>query len=142
MGAAGRGKFPRQVSQYCIIMIELPPIPDKEFFSIGEVSKIVQVQPYVLRYWESEFNLLRPARRNSGQRKYVRKDIENAFQIKDLLYTRRFTIAGAKKYLQGDRRLKEENQFNVELKAVSPVDQNALNEIAAELEDLLKLLNQ
>jgi len=123
-------------------MIDLPLIPDKEFFSIGEVSQIVQIQPYVLRYWEREFQLLRPARRPSGQRKYLRKDIESAFQIKDLLYIKKFTIAGAKKYLHGDRRKKEENQFNVESNAAPAVDPAVLNEIKAELEDILKFLNQ
>lgn len=123
-------------------MIELPPIPDKEFFSIGEVSQIVQVQAYVLRYWESEFKLLRPARRTSGQRKYIRKDIESAFQIKDLLYNRKFTIAGAKKYLLGDRRKKEENQFNLEIGEPPAADGKLLREIKAELEDIVRMLNR
>ena len=87
-------------------MQDIPPIPDKEYFSIGEVSRIVQVQAYVLRYWESEFRLLRPARRSSGQRKYIRKDIETIFQVKELLYVKKYTIAGAKKYLLGDKRKK------------------------------------
>jgi DNA-binding transcriptional MerR regulator len=123
-------------------MIELPPIPDKEFFSIGDVSQIVQVPAYVLRYWESEFKLLRPARRTSGQRKYIRKDIETAFQIKDLLYTKKFTIAGAKKYLLGDRRKKDENQFNLEINEPPVADAKVLREIKAELEDLLRMLTR
>lgn len=121
-------------------MIELPPIPDKEFFSIGEVSSIVQVPAYVLRYWESEFKLLRPQRRSSGQRKYIRTDIEQIFKVKDLLYTRKFTIAGAKKFLQGDKRRKEETaQLNMEIKS-STVDTAVIRDVKRELEEILKLL--
>jgi len=120
-------------------MLTIPPIPDKEFFSIGEVSQIVQVPAYVLRYWESEFKLLRPARRTSGQRKYIRKDIETVFQVKDLLYTKKYTIAGAKKYLLGDKRKKEDtHQLNFDMKT-SP-DPALFNEIRAELEEVVKLL--
>lgn len=122
-------------------MIEIPPIPDKEFFSIGEVTQIVQLPAYVLRYWESEFRLLRPARRTSGQRKYIRKDIESIFQIKDLLYYRKFTIAGAKKFLLGDKRKKETGQLHFDLKQ-SGVDPLVVKEIRQELEEILKLLNK
>jgi hypothetical protein len=71
-------------------------IPDKMFFRIGEVSEITGVKPYVLRYWESEFRLLRPNKNKSGQRVYRRRDVETALEIKDLLHLRKFTIAGAK----------------------------------------------
>ena len=118
------------------------PIPDKEFFSIGEVSRLAQVPAYVLRYWESEFNLLRPQRRVSNQRKYTRREIELIFSIKDLLYTRKFTIAGAKKYLTGDKRKKKNSfQFNLEMKNPA-VPKDELLEIRRELEDVIKLLKQ
>jgi DNA-binding transcriptional MerR regulator len=81
------------------------PIPDKMFFRIGEVSEITGVKPYVLRYWESEFRLLRPNKNKSGQRVYRRRDVETALEIKDLLHQRKFTIAGAKKWLNGEGRL-------------------------------------
>jgi DNA-binding transcriptional MerR regulator len=83
-------------------------LPDKEYFSIGDVSDITQLETYVLRYWESEFNLLRPARRTSGHRKYTKNDIDLIFRIKDLLYKKNYTIAGAKKYLLDERRKKPE----------------------------------
>lgn len=122
-------------------MIETPPIPDKEYFSIGEVSTIAQVPAYVLRYWESEFNLLRPARRPSGQRKYIKKDIEQIYQVKDLLYTRKFTIAGAKKYLLGDRRRKQDvHQLNMDLKGTYSIDPDVIRDTKKELEDILKML--
>jgi len=75
-------------------------IPNKLFFKIGEVCEITDTQPYVLRYWESEFPALAPAKNSSGQRIYRRKDIETVLRIKQLLYDEGFTIAGAKKRLE------------------------------------------
>ena len=77
-------------------------IPNKLFFKIGEVCEITDTQPYVLRYWESEFPALAPAKNSSGQRIYRRKDIETVLRIKQLLYEEGFTIAGAKKRLEAD----------------------------------------
>ena len=75
-------------------------IPNKLFFKIGEVCEITDTQPYVLRYWESEFPSLAPAKNSSGQRIYRRRDIETVMRIKQLLYEEGFTIAGAKKRLE------------------------------------------
>jgi DNA-binding transcriptional MerR regulator len=75
-------------------------IPNKLFFKIGEVCEITDTQPYVLRYWESEFPALAPAKNSSGQRIYRRRDIETVLRIKQLLYDEGFTIAGAKKRLE------------------------------------------
>ena len=75
-------------------------IPEKRYFRIGEVGAITGIEPYVLRYWETEFPKINPTRSRSGQRLYKRHDIETILQIKDLLYQKKFTIAGAKKYLQ------------------------------------------
>ncbi|HHN64736.1 MAG TPA: MerR family transcriptional regulator [Nitrospirae bacterium] len=72
-------------------------IPEKLFYKIGEVSRITEVEPYVLRYWESEFPFLKPRKSRSGQRLYVKKDIETIFEIKRLLYEERYTIEGVKK---------------------------------------------
>ncbi len=80
-----------------------PQIPDKLFFKIGEVAQLTGTKPHVLRYWESEFKMLRPAKGESGQRIYRRKDVELIFSIKQLLYEENFTIAGAKKQLQKKR---------------------------------------
>jgi DNA-binding transcriptional MerR regulator len=77
-------------------------IPNKLFFKIGEVCEITDTQPYVLRYWESEFPALAPAKNSSGQRIYRRKDIETVLRIKQLLYEEGFTIAGAKKRLDAE----------------------------------------
>ncbi len=85
-----------------------PQIPDKLFFKIGEVAQLTGTKPHVLRYWESEFKMLRPAKGESGQRIYRRKDVELIFSIKQLLYEENFTIAGAKKQLQRRRAIRAE----------------------------------
>jgi len=77
-------------------------VPNKLFFKIGEVCEITDTQPYVLRYWESEFPALAPAKNSSGQRIYRRRDIETVMRIKELLYEEGFTIAGAKKRLEAE----------------------------------------
>ncbi len=109
--------------------------PDKESFSIGETSDITQVEPYVLRYWESEFKLLRPSRRESGQRRYSRKDLETILKIKDLLYVKRFTIPGAKKALQEDKR-KAGEQVRMELEETGAAS-DLLKETKQTLEEIL-----
>jgi len=76
--------------------------PDKEAYRVGEVSHIVDVDPYVLRYWEKMFPNLKPKKDETGQRIYTKADIETVLQIKKLLYEERYTIAGAKKKLNGE----------------------------------------
>jgi DNA-binding transcriptional MerR regulator len=78
-------------------------VPDKTFFRIGEVSRILAVPPYVIRYWESEFKIIKPARTRSDQRLYRRQDVQNLLAIKRLLYEEKFTIEGARNHLQGHR---------------------------------------
>ena len=75
-------------------------LPDKLYFKIGEVAAIVGVQPYVLRYWESEFSVVRPSKSRSKHRLYRRRDVETLLQIKRLLHDERFTIEGARKRLK------------------------------------------
>ncbi len=76
--------------------------PDKEAYRVGEVSHIVNVDPYVLRYWERMFPQLKPKKDETGQRVYTKSDIDTVLQIKKLLYEERYTIAGAKKKLSGE----------------------------------------
>ena len=76
--------------------------PDKEAYRVGEVSHIVDVDPYVLRYWEKMFPHLKPKKDETGQRIYTKADIDTVLQIKKLLYEERYTIAGAKKKLNGE----------------------------------------
>ncbi|MDX9785664.1 MAG: MerR family transcriptional regulator [Desulfobacterales bacterium] len=77
-------------------------IPDKFYFKIGEVSSVVGLPTHVLRFWESEFKQIRPKRTASGQRLYRKKDVLLILKIKDLLYNKKFTIAGAKRCIQSD----------------------------------------
>jgi len=77
-----------------------PPIPNKLYFKIGEVSQLVGVEAYVLRYWESEFPGLSPRKSETGQRMFRRRDVELLLRIKHLLYDQKFTIEGARKALQ------------------------------------------
>lgn len=77
-----------------------PDIPDKLFYRIGEVSRIAQVPPSVLRFWESEFPRIKPQRTDAGQRLYRRSDVELILSIKHLLYDRKFTIKGARQHLK------------------------------------------
>jgi DNA-binding transcriptional MerR regulator len=118
----------------------LAEIPDKLFFRIGEVSQIVGVEAYVLRYWESEFKGLSPRKSSSGQRMFRRKDVELLLQIKHLLYDKKFTIEGARKELTRESKDKTRKVAPVSqaelFPAVSP-----LPEIRQELAAILKLLS-
>src|SRR5918996_4065447 len=102
------------------------PIPNKLFFKIGEVCEITDTQPYVLRYWESEFPALAPAKNSSGQRIYRRRDIDTVLRIKQLLYEEGFTIAGAKK------RLESELAGRVDTPVPPGALEAAVNEVSAE----------
>src|SRR5712691_2545788 len=81
------------------IQPESPEIPDKLYFRIGEVSSLLGVETYVLRYWETEFPTLAPKKSGTGHRLYRRKDVELLLRIKHLLYEKRFTIEGARQSL-------------------------------------------
>jgi DNA-binding transcriptional MerR regulator len=80
-------------------------IPDKLYFRIGEVSRLVGVKPYVLRYWETEFSVIAPKKSGTGHRLFRRKDVETILEIKRLLYEKRFTIEGARKALDPKARV-------------------------------------
>jgi DNA-binding transcriptional MerR regulator len=113
-----------------------PEIPDKLFFRIGEVSAMLGLEPYVLRYWETEFPSLSPKKSGTGHRLYRRKDVELLLQIKHLLYEKRFTIDGARQHLQAEAKnaqkdIKQEQQ---------PLFSDPLPEIRRELSDILKMM--
>src|ERR1039457_292048 len=79
-------------------------IPDKLYFRIGEVARLAGIKPYVLRFWETEFPSLGPRKSGTGHRNYRRKDVELVLEIKRLLYEKRYTIEGARKFLDGKAR--------------------------------------
>ncbi len=77
-----------------------PVIPDKLYFRIGEVARLCRLPAYVLRFWETEFPMLKPVKSGTGQRMYRQRDVENVLRIKQLLYEEGFTIAGARQHLR------------------------------------------
>lgn len=99
-------------------MIDLT-IPDKLFFTIGEVSGVTGVKPYILRYWESEFRPLKPQKNTGGQRVYRRKDVELILYIKKLLYEEKFTIEGAKQRLKDERNSRQLELFREDPKTTA-----------------------
>jgi DNA-binding transcriptional MerR regulator len=123
-------------------------IPNKLFFKIGEVCEITDTQPYVLRYWESEFPALAPAKNSSGQRIYRRKDIETVLRIKQLLYDEGFTIAGAKKRLESEasgRGNTEEQPVAAQPAAAPETDERTrtvLLEVKDQLREILTLMDK
>jgi len=106
-------------------------IPDKGYFRIGEVSRILGVEPYVVRFWESEFRSVRPERTSSAQRVYRRKDVEELLLIKKLLYEERFTIDGAKRQLI---RMKKRQEKPADLFTLD--DRELLAEVKKGLEEI------
>jgi len=110
-------------------------IPDKTYFRIGEVSKILGVEPYVVRYWETEFKTVKPIRTKSEQRLYRQKDLEELALIRNLLYRDRFTIAGAKKKIQ------ELHRETPEGGAADEQCREKLRSIKKELKAILDLLS-
>ena len=131
-------------------------IPEKLFFKIGEVCELAGVQAHVLRYWESEFPMLAPQKNRAGQRVYRKRDVEMALRIKELLYEDQYTIAGAKKRLTNELRggkLKvngdEESSagaapstFSASVAPATAEERQGLKQLAAELRELLSLLEQ
>lgn len=121
-------------------------IPHKLYFRIGEVARIVEVKPYVLRYWESEFAVLRPEKTASGHRLYRRRDVEILLDIKRLLYDEKFTISGAKKRLREINKEGEAAPLPTDSADHSPQvetdrQKDVLVSIRKELLDLYKMLN-
>ena len=108
---------------------ELPPIPGKRYFTIGEASRLCGVKAHVLRYWEQEFPQLKPVKRRGNRRYYQRKDVIIIRQIRALLYDEGFTIGGARQRLTGD-----------ESKSDITKSQQIIKQLRVELEDIYKVL--
>lgn len=111
--------------------IDLPIIPAKRYFTIGEVSDLCGVKPHVLRYWEQEFTQLRPMKRRGNRRYYQRQDVLVIRQIRGLLYEEGFTIGGARQRLAGTEARDDSSQ-----------SQQIVRQVRVELEELLKLLRR
>lgn len=110
---------------------ELPAIPGKRYFTIGEVSDLCQVKPHVLRYWEQEFPQLKPVKRRGNRRYYQRHDVLMIRQIRSLLYEQGFTIGGARQQMSGDQAKNDNNQSQLIIK-----------QLRSELEEVLQILKR
>ena len=110
---------------------ELPPIPAKRYFTIGEVSELCEVKPHVLRYWETEFTSLKPVKRRGNRRYYQRHDVLTIRQIRSLLYEQGFTITGARQRLEGEHG-----------KAEATLSLQIIKQVRQELEEVLLLLRR
>jgi len=113
---------------------ELPPIPSKRYFTIGETSDLCGVKSHVLRYWEQEFPMLKPMKRRGNRRYYQRKDVLLVRQIRSLLYEHGYTIGGAR------QKLTEEDQPTAESTANNNETQVSLEQIKKDLEAMLAIL--
>jgi DNA-binding transcriptional MerR regulator len=109
---------------------------EKQFYSINEAAKILELPPYVLRYWEKEFKMLRPKKNRAGRRVYTRREIEIVMNIKKLLYEEGFTIEGARKKLVT---MKKEDIEQIPLPFKKPKD--IIAEVKQELKELKALLS-
>jgi DNA-binding transcriptional MerR regulator len=127
---------------------ELPPIPAKRYFTIGEVAELCDVKPHVLRYWETEFPTLKPVKRRGNRRYYQRADVLVIRQIRGLLYEEGYTIGGARLRIDTE---KQAPSASAKAKAgtstvatasgaVAPIDTAVLREVREELESVLALL--
>ena len=110
---------------------DLPPIPAKRYFTIGEVSELCGVKPHVLRYWEQEFPQLKPVKRRGNRRYYQRHDVIVIRQIRGLLYDEGFTIGGARNRLEGDEAHEDVSH-----------SQQVVRQVRLELEEILKMLRR
>ena len=108
---------------------ELPTIPNKRYFTIGEVSDLCEVKPHVLRYWEQEFPDLKPVKRRGNRRYYQRHDVMLIRQIRSLLYQEGYTIGGARQHLSGEA-AKDDNTQSRQM----------IKQLRSELEEILKIL--
>jgi len=110
---------------------ELPAIPGKRYFAIGEVAELCGVKAHVLRYWEQEFPQLKPVKRRGNRRYYQRQDVIITRQIRALLYEQGFTIGGARNKLQGEEARSDVTQ-----------SQQIVRQMRIELEDILRILRR
>ena len=110
---------------------QLPAIPGKRYFTIGEVGELCEVKPHVLRYWEQEFPTLNPVKRRGNRRYYQREDVELIRQIRSLLYEHGFTIGGARQRIEGESTKQEQTPYK-----------QLIDQTISELEGILGLLDK
>lgn len=120
---------------------KIPVIPDRMYFRIGDVAEIAGVQPYVLRFWEKEFEFLAPIKNSAGQRLYRKGDVEAVLLIKRLLYMERYSIEGAKKRI---KEMRKDGGLNIAKKERATLDDHkieCIRKVRQELEDLIQFVS-
>jgi DNA-binding transcriptional MerR regulator len=123
------------------LMLEIAAIPDRFGFKIGDVADLLGIKQYVLRYWEQEFDLLKPKKASNNQRLYTKKDVENAFLIRKLLYRDKFSIEGARQALKDVKfALKKEKDFNSVIQRIDFV-QSQIKNFVDDIKKTKKLFN-
>ncbi len=135
------------IAELTTLSLSLPPeekittIPDRMYFRIGDVAEIAGVQPYVLRFWEKEFEFLSPIKNAAGQRLYRKGDVEAVLLVKRLLYVERFSIEGAKKRI---KELRKGGGLNVAKKERATLDDHkieTIRKVRSELEELIQFVS-
>ena len=114
-------------------------IPDKLYFRIGDVARLCKLPAYVLRFWETEFPMLKPVKSSTGQRMYRQRDVENVLHIKRLLYDQGFTIAGARQHLRTEAKPAQQQSGLPFPKKSSP---ESLKKVRQGLQEILGILNK
>lgn len=117
-------------------------VPAKEHFRIGEVCRLTSTKAFVLRYWETEFPMLRPLKTPKGHRLYRRQDIATVLEIKRLLYEEGFTIAGARRHLREHGENGDSGARSPRAESVPPINRKTLQELREELRAILTLLER
>lgn len=118
---------------------KIPVIPDRMYFRIGDVAEIAGLQPYVLRFWEKEFDFLAPIKNSSGQRLYRKGDVESVLLIKKLLYMERYSIEGAKKRIKEMRKAGGLSQAKKERGSLDDHKIECIRNVKEELRSLIEL---
>ena len=117
----------------------MTPAIKKLYYSISEVSEITELKAYVLRYWETEFSQLKPPKNRAGNRTYRQKDIEVILKIKDLLYSKKYTIDGARNFLKGKELIDSQESNSL---AYNEKEKIILSKIKKELKDILSIISK
>jgi DNA-binding transcriptional MerR regulator len=124
-------------------VVDSPAIPDRLYFKIGDVARLCAVEPYVLRFWETQFPQLKPNKGGTGQRLYRRREVELALEIKRLVHEEGYTLSGARQALEsGHRRPQPQAQQEPAAAPLPPSGAAAtVNQVRAELRDIVALLS-
>lgn len=122
------------------LLTEIQSIPDRFGFKIGDVADLLGIKQYILRYWEQEFEILKPKKASNNQRLYTKKDVENAFLIKKLLYRDRFSIEGARQAMRDVKfALKKEKNYSSTIQKLDEKNTDMIHQVQTFVRDVQKI---